>query len=141
MYVYDWFLLLLAMWQQTNGTLERLLLSVLLHGGLIVVALVVIAAILAAVLVFYHMNKNESEWHDCFSREKDIQIQQLLVCASEVVIIIDHCYVVHTSVPVIHTCGPVQQLCSPQSEVHRLSKQRRHCELIINCKKHTYYYR
>ena len=75
--------------------------------------------IIAAVLVFNHMNKNKSEWHDCFSREKDIQIQQLLVCgtASEVVIIIDHCYVVHISVLVIRTCGPVQQLCSPQSEV------------------------
>ena len=69
--------------EQNLGTI----IAVGLAGGLIVVALVVIA-ILAAVLVVNHMNKNKSEWHDCFSREQDIQIQQLLllVCgtASEV---------------------------------------------------------
>ena len=66
-----------------NRTLERLLLSVLLVVSLL---WLVVIAILAAVLVVNHMNK--SEWHDCFSREQDIQIQQLLllVCgtASEV---------------------------------------------------------
>ena len=69
--------------EQNLGTI----IAVRIAGCLIVVALVVIA-ILAAVLVVNHMNKNKSEWHDCFSREHDIQIQQLLllVCgtASEV---------------------------------------------------------
>ena len=67
--------------EQNLGTIIAVSVGVSIAGCLIVVALVVIT-ILTAVLLFNHVNKNKSEWHDCFSREQEMQIQLLLVCGT-----------------------------------------------------------